>query len=121
MVGSAIFNSTLLHLAISNWKCPNSVKYLIQLGADPIKIMSNGDTPLHTAVSLNVDIQIIKDLLTTKHLFGECTKTPKGCHCGFEALKKKNLIDDFPKDQAIDKETRKLLHAQGKIINASYY
>ena len=104
---SDITNLTLLHKIIKSKKknigccCSGSsqndnlctaenIKFLIEEGARLDLKEINGDTPLHTAVSVGVDTTILDVLINTKH------KDCEQCRCGQVALQTKNNLNKTP-------------------------
>ena len=100
----SLYHLTLLHDIIKSknrsLSCCNNqnnlfskenIIFLIEEGANLEAKEINGNTPLHTAVTENVDKSILTALIYAKHW--ECGDS---CNCGFKALHIKNKSDKTP-------------------------
>lgn len=104
----------LLHQTLRKWRCSESVKHLIELGADPLKTEKvSGDTALHVAVYVNAKADIIEALLHVNK--DECTKAPEPCCCGIQAIRESNNKCQYPEDLiSISSSVRQILLTEGK-------
>ena len=123
----SLYHLTLLHDVIKSKNrslsscCNNennlfskgNIIFLIEKGADLEAKEINGNTPLHTAVTENVDKSILTALIYTKHW--ECGDS---CNCGFKALHIKNKSDKTPIElEYINKDNWQLLYMEGSYIS----
>jgi len=115
---SDIGKLTLLHEVIRSQKykfVENSKKEAIEclfaIGIKPSIVEVNGDTPLHTSIYKNVDEDVLRALLYSKH--SETFHKP--CMCGFEALLIANNRKQLPREVGnITLPMLKILNEAGK-------
>ena len=108
----------------NNYYSSERVQVLIEIGADPLKCVLNGDTPLHKAVRV-LDISkddhkaVIENLLDTKHRNcpePDCHSSQPECYCGFKALSQANNRLRCPKDELIKTEFKHYLIEKGRYL-----